>query len=597
MASQQSTIRTMYGLSRRLAYHSQLPDGQNSFSALVIMLFVNSHSHDMEEGQHMKKSKIKDKTEAGKKSKSRDRQVDEEPMRADLKEVIERHSRGLDEQRPQAVARRRKTGQRTIRENIKDLCDGHFMEYGALAVAAQRQRRSMEDLMSKTPADGVVAGIGQVNRSLFGEDRARCMIIAYDYTVLAGTQGFFGHKKKDRMLILAHEQRLPVVLFAEGGGGRPGDVDADGVVVAGLDLATFAMFARLSGKVPVVGIVSGRCFAGNAVLLGCCDVIIAAQNANIGMAGPVMIEGGGLGVFKPEDIGPMDVQTKNGVVDIAVADDTEAVTVARKYLSYFQGAVSQWEAADQRLLRNMVPEQRRYVYDVRAIIKTIADTDSFLELRPKFGPEMITGLIRIEGRPFGVIANNCQHQAGAIEAEGADKAARLMQLCNAHGLPMVSLVDTPGFMVGPEIEHRAQVRHICRMFVVGSHLTAPFFTVFLRRGYGLGAQAMAKGGFHEPFFAVAWPTGEFGGMGLEGAVRAGFRKELEAMKEPQEREALYEKLVALAYERGKAINMASYLEIDAVIDPADTRRWITEGLKAAPAERTERAGHDFVDTW
>ncbi len=545
----------------------------------------------------MKKSRSRIEVQARKKPEAKDRQVDQEPMRADLKEVLERHSRGLDEHRPEAVARRRKTSQRTIRENIKDLCDGHFIEYGALAVAAQRGRRSMEDLMSKTPADGVVAGIGQVNGSLFGDDKARCMIIAYDYTVLAGTQGFFGHKKKDRMLRLAHEQRLPVVLFAEGGGGRPGDVDADGVAVAGLDLATFAAFARLSGKVPVAGIVSGRCFAGNAVLLGCCDVIIAAQNANIGMAGPVMIEGGGLGVFKPEDIGPMDVQTKNGVVDIAVADDVEAVAVAKKYLSYFQGAVSQWEAADQRLLRNMVPEQRRYVYDVRAIIKTIADTDSFLELRPKFGPEMTTGLIRIEGKPFGVIANNCKHQAGAIEAEGADKAARLMQLCNAHGLPMVSLVDTPGFMVGPEIEHRAQVRHICRMFVVGSHLTVPFFTVFLRRGYGLGAQAMAKGGFHEPFFAVAWPTGEFGGMGLEGAVRAGFKKELEAVKEPQEREALYGKLVALAYERGKAINMASYLEIDAVIDPADTRRWIVEGLKAVPAERIERVGHDFVDTW
>ena len=518
-------------------------------------------------------------------------------MRADLREVIERRSRGLDERRPEAVARRRKTNQRTIRENIKDLCDGHFIEYGALAVAAQRQRRTMEDLMSKTPGDGVVAGIRQVNGSLFGEDKARCMIIAYDYTVLAGTQGFFGHKKKDRMLRLAHEQRLPVVLFAEGGGGRPGDVDADGVVVAGLDLATFAMFARLSGKVPVVGIVSGRCFAGNAVLLGCCDVTIAAQNANIGMAGPVMIEGGGLGSFKPEDIGPMNVQTNNGVVDIAVADDAEAVAVARKYLSYFQGAISRWEAADQRLLRSMIPEQRRYVYDVRAVIKTVADMDSFLELRPKFGPEMITGLMRIEGRPFGVIANNCKHQAGAIEAEGADKAARLMQLCNAHDLPMVSLVDTPGFMVGPEIEHRAQVRHVCRMFVVGSHLSVPFFTVFLRRGYGLGAQAMAKGGFREPFFAVAWPTGEFGGMGLEGAVRAGFRRELEAVKDPQEREGLYERLLAMAYERGKAINMASYLEIDAVIDPADTRRWIIEGLKAAPAERTERTGHDFVDTW
>jgi acetyl-CoA carboxylase carboxyltransferase component len=346
-----------------------------------------------------------------------------------------------------------------------------------------------------------------------------------------------------------------------------------------------------------LGIVSGPCFAGNAALLGCCDVIIATQNSNIGMGGPVMIEGGGLGVFKPEEVGPIDVQTNNGVVDIAVADDVEAVTVAKQYLSYFQGATSKWEAADQRRLRRMIPEQRRRVYDVRAVIKIIADTNSFLELRPKFGPGIITGLIRVEGRPFGVMASNCKHMAGAIEAEDADKAARLMQLCNVHDLPLLSLCDTPGFMVGPEIERRAQVRHVCRMFVIGAHLTIPYFTVVLRRGYGLGAMAMARGGFHESFFTVAWPTGEFGGMGLEGAVKAGFKKELEAVEDPQEREALYNKLVAKLYERGKAINMASYLEIDAVIDPADTRQWIMEGLKSFRAERTERIGHDFVDPW
>ena len=545
----------------------------------------------------MKSSKINDEVEGGKSSKPADKEIDMEAIRPDLVEVIDRHSFGLDERRPEAVARRKQKNQRTARANVKDLCDGRFTEYGALTIAAQRHRRSMDDLISRTPADGLIAGIGSVNGSLFGEHKARCVIMAYDYTVLAGTQGYFNHKKKDRMLELAHEQRLPLVLFAEGGGGRPGDVDAEGVMVAGLDLSTFAKFAGLSGRVPVLGIVSGPCFAGNAALLGCCDVIIATQNSNIGMGGPVMIEGGGLGVFKPEEIGPIDVQTNNGVVDIAVADDVEAVAVAKQYLSYFQGATSQWEVVDQRRLRGLIPEQQRRVYDVRAVIKTIADTDSFLELRPKFGPGIITGLIRVEGRPFGVMANNCKHMAGAIEAEGADKAARLMQLCNVHGLPMLSLCDTPGFMVGPEIEQRAQVRHVCRMFVIGSHLTVPYFTVVLRRGYGLGAMAMAKGGFHESFFTVAWPTGEFGGMGLEGAVKAGFKKELEAVEDRQEREALYNKLVAQLYERGKAINMASYLEIDAVIDPADTRKWIMQGLTSVRAERTGGTGHDFVDPW
>ncbi len=525
-------------------------------------------------------------------------QSDVKPLRPELVELIKRQSFGLDENRLSVVEKRRLKNQRTARTNIDDLCDpGSLIEYGALAIAAQRTRRSVEDLIAKTPADGMIAGIASINGSLFPEEKARCMIMAYDYTVLAGTQGFFNHKKMDRMLKLAFDQKLPLVFFGEGGGGRPGDVDAEGVVVAGLDLGTFGSFARLSGHVPVIGIVSGPCFAGNAALLGCCDVIIAAQNSNIGMGGPVMIEGGGLGVFKPEEVGPMDIQTANGVVDIEVDDDVEAVATAKKYLSYFQGTTPSWEAGNPLKLRDLIPESRKRAYNVRTVIKAVADTDSFMELRPKFGPGMVTGLLRIEGRPFGVIANNSMHMAGAIEAEGADKAARLMQLCNVHGLPILSLCDTPGFMVGPEIEKRAQVRHVCRMFVVGSHITVPYFTVVLRRGYGLGVMAMAKGGFHESFFTAAWTTGEFGGMGLEGAVKAGFKKELAAIEDPLKREELYEFLVAQLYERGKAINMAAYLEIDAVIDPADTRKWILQGLKSVPTRQPQETGHNFVDPW
>jgi acetyl-CoA carboxylase carboxyltransferase component len=422
------------------------------------------------------------------------------------------------------------------------------------------------------------------------------MVMAYDYTVLAGTQGSLNHKKTDRLLRLAEQWRLPLVLFAEGGGGRPGDTDS--LPGAHLDVPTFFNFAKLSGLVPLVGIVSGRCFAGNASLLGCCDVIIATENSSIGMAGPAMIEGGGLGVFKPDEVGPIDVQTANGVVDVAVAGEDEAVQAAKKYLSYFQGPLATWGAGDQRLLRQCVPENRLRVYDVRKVIHTLADIGSVLELRPKFGIGMITAFLRIEGRPLGLIANNPIHLAGAIDPEGADKAARHMQLCDAFGIPILSLCDTPGFMVGPDIEKKAQVRHTSRMFVTGASLTVPYLTVVLRKGYGLGAQAMAGGCFHAPFLHVSWPTGEFGGMGLEGATKLGFRKELEAIKDPKERQEFFEKMVAKYYETGKALNVASYLEFDDVIDPAATRDWIVRALKSLPAPLPSSGKRrPFIDAW
>jgi acetyl-CoA carboxylase carboxyltransferase component len=515
-------------------------------------------------------------------------------IRADLQRVIDRHAPTLDAARPDAVARRRALGLRTARENVADLCDpGSFIEYGALAVAAQRSRRSAEDLVRNTPADGMVTGIGGVNGALFGPERARTVVMAYDATVLAGTQGFRNHHKTDRMLSIAADNQLPVVLFAEGGGGRPGDTDVP--VVAGLYVGTFGSYARLSGRVPVIGIAAGRCFAGNAALLGCSDVIVAARGANVGMGGPAMIEGGGLGVYRPEDIGPAAVQWANGVVDVLVDDEAQAVAAAKHYLSFFQGASPRWTCTDQRLLRDAVPENRLRVYDVRRVLQGLFDTGSLLELRGGFGTGMVTALARIEGRPVGVLANNPAHLGGAIDADGADKAARFMQLCDAHGLPIVSLVDTPGFMVGPEIEKQAQVRHACRLFVQAAALRVPVLAVVLRKGYGLGAMGMTAGGFHEPDFIVAWPTGEFGAMGLEGAVRLGFRQELEAAAPGPTREALYRRLVAQQYEAGGALNMAATLEIDAVIDPAETRDWLARGLASTTHSRADRPR--FIDTW
>ena len=524
-------------------------------------------------------------------------EMDLERIRPDLQEAFDRHAYGLDENRPDAVEKRHARGHRTARENIEDLVDpGSFLEYGPLMIAAQRRRRSVQDLMERTSGDGMVAGVGTVNGDRFPADRARVIAMSYDYMVLAGTQGHMNHLKKDRLFELAEHNRLPVVLYAEGGGGRPGDTDGTGV--AGLDCYAFNYFARLSGLVPLVGITNGYCFAGNAALLGCCDVIIATEGSNIGMGGPAMVEGGGLGAFKPTDIGPLDVQIDNGVVDIAVRDEAEATAVAKQYLSYFQGPVDDWSCADQRILRHLIPENRLRVYDVRQVIEHLADTGSVLELRPRYGDGMITVLARVEGRPVGIVANNPTHLGGAIDSVGADKAARFMQLCDAFDVPLLFLCDTPGFMVGPEAEKSAQVRRFARMFVTGANVSVPFFTIVLRKGYGLGAQAMAGGSFKVPFFIVSWPTGEFGGMGLEGAVKLGYRNELEAIEDPEEREKTYQQMVQRMYDRGKGVSMAQAFEIDDVIDPAESRRWIMMALESAPAP-LPRAGkkRQHVDTW
>ncbi len=523
--------------------------------------------------------------------------VDLDAVRPDLAELHHRRSLVLDAGRPEAVDRRHASGRRTARENIDDLCDpGSFTEYGSYAIAAQRARRPLEELIERTPADGLVAGIARVNGSRFVDERSSCAVLSYDYTVLAGTQGQQNHRKKDRMFELIERLRLPVVLFAEGGGGRPGDTDY--AVITGLDTMAFALFGRLSGLVPLVGIGSGWCFAGNAALLGCCDVIIATKDASIGMGGPAMIEGGGLGTFRPEEVGPMAIQVPNGVVDLLAEDDADAVALAKQYLSYFQGAIDEWSCADQRLLRSCIPEERLRVYDVRQVVTTLADTGSVLELREGFAKGMVTALIRIEGRPVGVVANDPAHLGGAIDSDGADKAARFLQLCDAHDLPILFLCDTPGFMVGPEAEQTGQVRHFSRLFVIGASLTVPFFTIVLRKGYGLGSQAMAGGSFRAPIFTVAWPSGEFGGMGLEGAVRLGFRRELEAVEDPEAREALFQSMVDRAYQHGKALNVATAFEIDDVIDPVDSRRRIVEALRSAPPPRP-RSGkkRSCVDGW
>ncbi|HCL73018.1 MAG TPA: hypothetical protein DIC58_09295 [Gammaproteobacteria bacterium] len=535
-------------------------------------------------------------------------QIDYNEIRDDLAEV--RHFQHLtkDESRPNAVAKRRQTNRRTARENIYDLCDdGTFVEYGPLVTASRFYKDSFEDLenrVTQTASDGMVMGVGRINSDLVGSENARSVAMSYDYTVLAGTQGQKNHRKQDRMFAIAEKYRLPIVLYTEGGGGRTYNGPNAGTSpiatsVGGLGTRTWRQLGKCSGLVPIIGVNAGFCFAGNVVLLGACDVIIATKDSSLGIGGPALIEGGGLGAYAPEEVGPVGIQEPNGVIDILVEDEIEATVAARKYLSYFQGPTKGWQTSDQRKLRHMVPENRRAVYNVRKVIETIADTDSMLELRPKFGLGMITALIRIEGRSVGVIANNSNSPTGgAIDSPAADKATRFMQLCEAFDIPILSLIDCPGNMVGPEAEKEALIRHCGRMYVAGANLTVPYFVVVLRKAYGLGALAMAVGSFEETFFAISWPTGEFAGMGLEGQIKLGRRNELAAIENIQERKARYDQMVDQAYAWSRALNAGTVFEVDDVIDPAETRNWVVMGLNSSPAP-VPRDGKKlkWIDTW
>ncbi len=520
----------------------------------------------------------------------------EQGERDDLAELRRRRALTEDAARPEAVRRRHDAGGRTARENVADLVDaGSFVEYGRFAIAAQRQRREMQELLERTPADGLIAGTATVNADLFGE-RAAVAVLSYDYTVLAGTQGALGHRKKDRLFELIEKMRLPTVFFAEGGGGRPGDTDYP--VVSALDVRAFALWAGLSGLVPRIAVVKGRCFAGNAMIAGCSDLIVATRDSSIGMGGPAMIAGGGLGEVHPDEVGPAEMQSVNGVIDVLVEDEREAVAVTKRLISCFQGTTDPGVTPDQTALRSVVPERERRAYDVRPVISTLCDEGSVTFLRERFAPELVTALGRIEGRPVGFIANNTVHLAGAITSDAADKAARFLQLCDAFSLPLVSLIDTPGIIVGPQAEQTALVRHASRLLIAGAALRVPLIAVVLRRGYGLGAQAMAAGSMHEPMLTLAWPGAHLGPMGLEGAVRLALRRELQEIADEQERERRVRELTAAAQENAKALNAASLFEIDDVIDPADTRALIAASLTAASAHpQPPRERPRFVDAW
>ena len=422
-----------------------------------------------------------------------------------LSELVARTRLLGDAARPEAVAKRHGRGLRTARENLADLIDpGSLIEYGRFAYAAQTKRRSVEDLIANTPGDGLIGGTATVE----GRPVA---VLSYDAMVLAGTQGQRNHQKKDRLLDLVRRQGIPVVFFTEGGGGRPGDTDHP--VVTGLNTEAFHAFASLSGTVRTIGIAAGRCFAGNAALFGCCDITIAVAGATIGMGGPAMIEGGGLGIVEPDAVGPVAVHESAGSVDLVAADEAHAVQLAKVLLGVDAVQPAPSNGDRSATLRAILPEDRRRAYDVHRLLDVFVDRGSMVELRPAFGGAIVTAFARLEGRPIAIVANNPSVNAGAIDGPAADKAAQFLQLTEAWGLPVVSFVDSPGFMVGPEAEATGLVRCVGRLFVAGAALSVPMVAVITRRGYGLGAQAMCGGSFTTPLLTVAWPQAELGGWG------------------------------------------------------------------------------------
>ena len=489
---------------------------------------------------------------------------DPENIRPELRAVLEARRAILDEARPDAVARQRKRGRWTAREALAALTDpDSFVEHGGLA------RPAVAGMTGA--ADGLVMGSGTL------EGRPVDLVI-YDYTVYAGTQSAVNHAKMTRMFEHSERHRLPVICWLDGGGARPHDMRVEGRGSS----ATFVVFARLSGLVPTIGILPGRAFAGHANLAGMCDVLIATRDSSMGMAGPPLVEAA-LGLkLTPEEIGPAAVHVASGVIDILVDDEAEAVAKARQYFAYFGPAAPAGTAPDAHALRDVVPESARRAYDVRKVINLLADVGSVLELKPSYGRAVVTSLVRLGGRAVGVVANQPMVLAGAIDGPASDKAAHFIQVCDAFDIPMLILCDTPGLMVGPEVEKTGLVRRSARILTALANATVPLLTVVLRKAYGLGYYVMGSRPL-DPALLVAWPTAEFGGMGLEGAVNIIYRRELDDASDPETRAELHRTLTAGLRRSNTALEVAARFGYDDVIDPADTRDILLRTLATLPA--------------
>ena len=492
----------------------------------------------------------------------------EDPARTPVEWLAQTRRIPTDQARPEAVARQRARGARTARERIDALVDpGSFREYGLLAKPAQ------PDLDG--PADGIVTGLARVR------DRP-VAIASYDYTVLAGSQGNVSNTKLARLLLIAEAHSLPVVIFSEGAGHR---VQEAAMHTRGGGEAAFPTLARLSGQVPTVCGVPGRAFAGNAIIAGLCDFVVGTRNAVIGMAGPPLVETALGERLTPEEIGAIGIHAVSGAAEAVAEDEQHLTDLISAYLSYFEGRLQPMDPlVPPTAMRSIVPADPRTPYDVREVISGLCDLGELLELRAEFAPNIVTTLGRVDGWPAGFVASQPLVLAGAIDAPAADKISRFVKLCDAFGLPIVFLVDSPGFLVGPAAERSALMRHSTRVLHALTHAQVPAFTVTLRKSYGLAHFAM--GG--RPLGAsmvVAWPTAEYGAMGPEGAAKVLGGDGIDAEREHS---------TALR-RKGASLTMAEIFAIDDMIDPAETRGTLADWLAAVMP--TTKPSHRPIEPW
>jgi propionyl-CoA carboxylase beta chain len=491
-----------------------------------------------------------------------------------------------DSARAPAIARQHALGKLSARERIALLLDpGSFHESGAL-VSPKRDTYDTEGLQA--PFDGVITGHGQVD----GRPVAVC---AFDFTVLGGSNGRIGETKVERLALHALEHGCPLVLLLDGGGHR---------IQEGLDSRHFAQGSRyfqiavaLSGWVPTLAAVMGPGFAGPSNFAALCDFVVMVRGTStMGIAGPALVAAATGEQTDKDSLGGADVQAdRNGLADLAADDDGHAIALLRGYLGYLpsnaQAGVPQAparapDALAEAGLRELLPDDARQAYDVHAAVAGIVDADSFFALKPGFAPNLVTGFARIEGRAVGVLANQPLHLAGTLDGKACEKGAHFVSVCDAFGLPLVYLIDLPGFLVGSQAEDQALARRSARLLFELGQATVPRVSVVLRKGYGLGYIAMCGGRSFDADLCVAWPTAEICAMSVEGAVDVAYQKQVRAAADPAARRAA---LVAGFKAQLGALHAAEHFGIDDVIDPLDTRAAIAATLARCLPRKRARA--------